>query len=224
MSDREDSESDAPEEFTAVQGIQQDEEIRRVQKESKARVVRESKEKRRRLAQRKTAQPPKVNERMLPSDIVQLLAAREKILTIRTCAVCRKVFLSDSDDEKAEEKRLPKKKKCRSLGNETVILKDMAPPPCIQNSLEFLKKKKMQLSRSSSVLNNPGQALRLISSSGLFMGAFVLFSGFASSTNQWVSIYGGSWGAGAGLRLPSQPEALPVKSFHSSEMITRGLI
>ena len=65
MSDREDSESDAPEEFTAVQvpksipfisqfyallksliffdvllrlqGIQQDEEIRRVQKESKAR-------------------------------------------------------------------------------------------------------------------------------------------------------------------------------------------
>ena len=137
------------------------------------RVVRESKEKRRRLAQRKTAQPPKVNEGaldvveaenetetgkeslgtggMLPSDIVQLLAAREKydsplslsisqecahtsmhkhmnvnremfsltmyrILTIRTYAVCRKVFLSDSDDEKAEEKRLPKKKKCRSLG------------------------------------------------------------------------------------------------------------
>uniref|UniRef100_A0A6N2LAH2 Uncharacterized protein n=1 Tax=Salix viminalis TaxID=40686 RepID=A0A6N2LAH2_SALVM len=179
MSDREDSESDAPEEFTAVQGIQQDEEIRRVQKESKARVVREAKEKRRRLAQRKTAQPPKVNESvldvveaeietesgkeslgsggMLPSDIVQLLAAQEK-----------KVFLSDSDDEKAEEKRLRKKKKCRSLGNETVILKDMAPPQCIQNSLEFLKKKKMQLSRSSSVLNNPGQALRLISSSGLF--------------------------------------------------------
>uniref|UniRef100_A0A6N2LAC8 Uncharacterized protein n=1 Tax=Salix viminalis TaxID=40686 RepID=A0A6N2LAC8_SALVM len=190
MSDREDSESDAPEEFTAVQGIQQDEEIRRVQKESKARVVREAKEKRRRLAQRKTAQPPKVNESvldvveaeietesgkeslgsggMLPSDIVQLLAAQEKILTKRTCAVCRKVFLSDSDDEKAEEKRLRKKKKCRSLGNETVILKDMAPPQCIQNSLEFLKKKKMQLSRSSSVLNNPGQALRLISSSGLF--------------------------------------------------------
>lgn len=66
------------------------------------RVVREAKEKRRRLAQRKTAQPPKVNESvrdvveaktetetetekeslgsggMLPSDIVQLLAAREK--------------------------------------------------------------------------------------------------------------------------------------------------
>lgn len=66
------------------------------------RIVREAKEKRRRLAQRKTAQPPKVNESvrdvveakteietetekeslgsggMLPSDIVQLLAAREK--------------------------------------------------------------------------------------------------------------------------------------------------
>lgn len=179
MSGREDSESDAPEEFTAEQGIQQDEEIRRVQKESKARVVREAKEKRRRLAQRKTAQPPKVNESvqdvveaktetetekeslgsggMLPSDIVQLLAAREK-----------KVFLSDSEDENAEEKRLPKKKKRRSLGKETVILKEMAPPQCIQNSLEFLKKKKMQLSRSSSVLNNPNQALRLISASGLF--------------------------------------------------------
>lgn len=181
MSGREDSESDAPEEFTAEQGIQQDEEIRRVQKESKARVVREAKEKRRRLAQRKTAQPPKVNESvqdvveaktetetetekeslgsggMLPSDIVQLLAAREK-----------KVFLSDSEDENAEEKRLPKKKKRRSSGKETVILKEMAPPQCIQNSLEFLKKKKMQLSRSSSVLNNPNQALRLISTSGLF--------------------------------------------------------
>lgn len=181
MSGREDSESDAPEEFTAEQGIQQDEEIRRVQKESKARVVREAKEKRRRLAQRKTAQPPKVNESvrdvveaktetetetekeslgsggMLPSDIVQLLAAREK-----------KVFLSDSEDENAEEKRLPNKKKRRSLGKETVILKEMAPPQCIQNSLEFLKKKKMQLSRSSSVLNNPNQALRLISTSGLF--------------------------------------------------------
>ncbi|KAL9378432.1 hypothetical protein Peur_029767 [Populus x canadensis] len=181
MSGREDSESDAPEEFTAEQGIQQDEEIRRVQKESKARVVREAKEKRRRLAQRKTAQPPKVNESvqdvveaktetetetekeslgsggMLPSDIVQLLAAREK-----------KVFLSDSEDENAEEKWLPKKKKRRSSGKETVILKEMAPPQCIQNSLEFLKKKKMQLSRSSSVLNNPNQALRLISASGLF--------------------------------------------------------
>ncbi|KAJ6916132.1 hypothetical protein NC652_018732 [Populus alba x Populus x berolinensis] len=197
MSGREDSESDAPEEFTAEQGIQQDEEIRRVQKESKAScgiqnrcerstgwcktVVREAKEKRRRLAQRKTVQPPKVNESvrdvveaktetetetekeslgsggMLPSDIVQLLAAREK-----------KVFLSDSEDENAEEKRLPKKKKCRSLGKETVILKEMAPPQCIQNSLEFLKKKKMQLSRSSSVLDNPNQALRLISASGLF--------------------------------------------------------
>ncbi|XP_061949177.1 uncharacterized protein LOC133672703 isoform X1 [Populus nigra] len=192
MSGREDSESDAPEEFTAEQGIQQDEEIRRVQKESKARVVREAKEKRRRLAQRKTAQPPKVNESvqdvveaktetetetekeslgsggMLPSDIVQLLAAREKILTRRTYAVCRKVFLSDSEDENAEEKWLPKKKKRRSSGKETVILKEMAPPQCIQNSLEFLKKKKMQLSRSSSVLNNPNQALRLISASGLF--------------------------------------------------------
>ncbi|KAJ0097655.1 hypothetical protein Patl1_28817 [Pistacia atlantica] len=37
MSKTEDYDSDAPEEFTAEQGIQQDEEIRRVQKENKAR-------------------------------------------------------------------------------------------------------------------------------------------------------------------------------------------
>ncbi|KDP31841.1 hypothetical protein JCGZ_12302 [Jatropha curcas] len=175
MSDREDSDSDAPEEFTSEQGVKQDEEIRKVQKENKARISREGKERRRLWAQRKTARPSKVVDEsvqdvmetemekeplgageMLPNDIVQLLAAREK-----------KVFLSDSEDEKVETKLSARKKKPKTSGMETVILKDLSPPPCLQNSLEFLRKKKMQVSRSSSVLNNSNQALRLISTSGV---------------------------------------------------------
>ncbi|KAJ9170785.1 hypothetical protein P3X46_018864 [Hevea brasiliensis] len=174
MSEREDSDSDVPEEFTSEQGIQQDEEIRKVQKENKTRIVREGKERRRLWAQRKTPRPSKGDESvqdvtetetekeplgtggMLPNEIVQLLAAREK-----------KVFLSDSEDEKVEAKLPPRKKKPKSSGIETVILKEMPPPQCLQNSLEFLRKKKMQVSRSSSVLNNSNQALRLISTSGL---------------------------------------------------------
>ncbi|KAH7566493.1 hypothetical protein JRO89_XS08G0171700 [Xanthoceras sorbifolium] len=206
MSDREDYDSDAPEEFTAEQGIQQDEEIRKVQKESKARVVREGKERRRLWAQRKTPRPSKGGERkegegtqdvaeaepeeestanggMLPSEIVELLAAREKyvashsvfvvctysfkILTKWSSLIYRQVFLSDSEDEKAEVKHTPRKKKKKSSGLETVILNDMPPPECLKNSLEFLKKRKMQVSRSSAVLNNSNQALRFLSTSGL---------------------------------------------------------
>ncbi|KAJ8764439.1 hypothetical protein K2173_006179 [Erythroxylum novogranatense] len=189
MSEREDSDSDPPEEFTSEQGVLQDEEIRKVQKESKAsfycrsapsrcsvnEVVRERKELNRLWAQRKTPRPSKGVENvkmdtevgtekdylgpgdMLPDDIVQLLAAREK-----------KVFLSDSEDEKADAVAEPaRKKKPKSSGVEPVILKDISPPQCLQNSLEFLKKKKMGVARSSSVLNNSNQALRLIHTSSL---------------------------------------------------------
>ncbi|XP_065859274.1 uncharacterized protein [Euphorbia lathyris] len=174
MSERKDTDSDAPEEFTSEQAVKQDEELRKVQKENKARVVREAKERRRQWAQKITPRPSKGDESiqhvveseadqeslgtggMLPNEIVELLAAREK-----------KVYLSDSEDEKVESRSRPRKKKAKSSGMETVILKDMYPPPCLQKSLEFLKKKKMQVSRSSSVLNNSNQALRLISSSGL---------------------------------------------------------
>ncbi|XP_050205788.1 uncharacterized protein LOC126655598 [Mercurialis annua] len=174
MSDREDSDSDAPEEFTTEQAIKQDEILRQVQKENKIRVVREGKERRRQWAQRKTPRSSKQDKSvqkveetetekesldtagMLPNDIVQLLAAREK-----------KVFLSDSEDEKVETKVASRKKKLKTFGTDTVILKDISPPPCLQNSLEFLRKTKMQVSRSSSVLDNSNQALRLISTSGL---------------------------------------------------------
>ncbi|KAM0028387.1 hypothetical protein Hdeb2414_s0019g00551041 [Helianthus debilis subsp. tardiflorus] len=50
---------------------------------------------------------------------------------------------------------------------EPVILKEIPPPPCLHNSLEFLKKRKMQVPRSSAILDNSNQALRFLSSSGL---------------------------------------------------------
>ncbi|XP_052196794.1 uncharacterized protein LOC127804102 [Diospyros lotus] len=178
MSGREeDSDSDAPEEFTSEQGLEQDAEIRKVQMENKARVVREGKERRRQWAQKKTPrkpqseevvqeaveietnQEPHDNRGMLPNDIVKVLAAREK-----------QVFLSDSEEEKekkTEEKTKSKRKRTKYSRVEPVILKDIPPAPCLQSSLEFLKKRKMQVPRSSSVLNNSNQALRLLSGSGL---------------------------------------------------------
>ncbi|XP_073018812.1 uncharacterized protein [Primulina eburnea] len=175
MSDGEvDWDSDAPEEFTSQQGMQQDEEIRKIQRENKARVFREGKERRKKLAQKLTPKSlPKgqetsdkaiietheeshVNKGMLPDDIVQLLAAREKI-----------VFTSDSEDEKSEKKPASRKRRPKKYGLEPVILNDMPPAQCVQNSLDFLKKRKMQVSRSAAVLNNSKQALRLLSTSGL---------------------------------------------------------
>ncbi|KAF7809777.1 uncharacterized protein G2W53_036520 [Senna tora] len=180
MSDREEDEHDAPEEFTAEQGVQQDEALRKIQIENKARVVREGKERRRKWAQRLTPRPSKTSKDsqdvsgaetqqvstadagLLPDNVVQMLAAREN----------RQVLLSDSDDEQAAVKPTSKKKKSKKTGCvicslEPVNLSEIGPPPCLQRSLEFLKKRKMEVSRSSSVLNNSNQALRLLSSSGV---------------------------------------------------------
>ncbi|XP_022741686.1 uncharacterized protein LOC111293177 isoform X2 [Durio zibethinus] len=150
MSERVGYDSDAPEEFTNEQGIKQDEEIRKIQKENNARVVREGKERRRLWAQRKTPrqsarvesgqedveaetdEESQAKKGMLPTNIIEMLASREKL--------------------------------------EPVILKDIPPGQCLQNSSEFLKKRKMQVPRSSSVLKNSNQAFRLncvLSTSGL---------------------------------------------------------
>ncbi|KAL2499749.1 hypothetical protein Adt_25299 [Abeliophyllum distichum] len=174
-----DSDSGAPEEFTVQQGIQQDEEIRKVQRENKARVVREGKQRRRKWAEKLTPRPSRRdgrtinksktetneesldNEGMLPDDVVQHLAANEN------AANQKKVFSSDSEDEKAEKKNASRKKRTKDSGLDLVILKDHQPSQCAQSSLDFLKKRKMQVARSSAVLNNSNQALRLLSSSGL---------------------------------------------------------
>ncbi|WOL13550.1 hypothetical protein Cni_G22320 [Canna indica] len=172
MKEMEDSsDSDAPEELTAAEGIRQDEEIRKVQRENVMRVAHENKERRRQWAQRKTQPKSKKNDvleveetekpdempnisGMLPSNIVDILAAREK-----------QTFSSDSEEETVNQKPKKRKKK-QKFGPEMVILKDIPPPQCLENSLEFLKRRKMQISRSSSVLKNADQALRLISSKG----------------------------------------------------------
>ncbi|CAL9061910.1 unnamed protein product [Musa banksii] len=163
--------SDAPEELTAAEGIKQDEEIRKVQRENVMRVAHENKERRRQWAQRKT-QPKQKKEGveaeeteqpdeapsipgMLPSNIVAVLAAREKL-----------TFSSDSEEEIVKQKNTKRKKKKKASGPETILLKDIPPPQCLENSLEFLKRRKMQVPRSSSILKNADQALRLLSSKG----------------------------------------------------------
>ncbi|KAM0933910.1 hypothetical protein DsansV1_C34g0226571 [Dioscorea sansibarensis] len=171
-----DSGSDAPEELTAEQSIRQHEEIKKVQKENKLRLflveAHEGKERRRQWAQRRTKEKPtkenvtEVSETeeqpeppnipgMLPSNIVSLLAAREKV-----------VFSSDSEED-THHKPTTRKKKQKKSGPDTVVLKDIPSAECAKSSLEFLKRRKTQVARSSAVLKNANQALRLLSSQGL---------------------------------------------------------
>ncbi|KAL2348442.1 hypothetical protein Fmac_002442 [Flemingia macrophylla] len=170
-----DNDSDAPEEFTTEQGIQLDEEIRRIQRENKARVVLEGKERRRKWAKKLTPRPSKAGEKsedvsgtepqeesntaagFLPESIVQMLASREK-----------QVFLTNTNEEKDGIKpTTSRKRKSRKSGLQPVILSEIGPPKCSQNALEFLKERQMSVQRSSSVLNNANQALRLLSRSGM---------------------------------------------------------
>ncbi|KAG9158753.1 hypothetical protein Leryth_013652 [Lithospermum erythrorhizon] len=172
-----DSESDAPEEVTAQQGLQQFEEISQAQKESKARAVREGKERRRKWAEKLTPRPRQLDESvegvvetvesqpkkeaqdkrgMLPDDIVKLIAAQEK-----------KVFSSDSEEDESQDKLRSKKKKQKKSRNGPIILKEIPPAQCLQSSLEFINKRRMQVPRSSAVLKNLKQAPRLVSSKGL---------------------------------------------------------
>ncbi|KAL9661266.1 hypothetical protein QQ045_026090 [Rhodiola kirilowii] len=176
MPDREASDSDAPEEFTKEEGLQLEQGIRKIQKENKERLKREGKERRKKWSENKTPKPspaevviqdeeeedeeeeePHHNKGMLPKDIIDHLAAREK-----------QTFSSDSEEDYNEEKkRLAKKKRAKTDGTNAIILNNLPPPPCLQNGLDFLKKRKMQVPRSNAVLNNSSKALRLMYSSGL---------------------------------------------------------
>ncbi|CAJ1929839.1 unnamed protein product [Sphenostylis stenocarpa] len=176
MSDREDNDSDAPEEFTTEQGLLQDEEIQKIKRENISRVLREGKERRRKWAQNITPRPSKAVEKsqkvkdsepheepntadgFLPQNIVQMLAAREK-----------HVLFSETNEEKDDETKpaTSRKRKSRKLGLKPVILSEIGPPQCSNSALEFLKERKMSVPRSSSVLNNSNQALRLLSTSGV---------------------------------------------------------
>ncbi|KAJ4868429.1 hypothetical protein Rs2_46096 [Raphanus sativus] len=65
-------------------------------------------------------------------------------------------------DSKEEEAKHPRKKKLKSSGIETVIYKEIPPPECLKTGLDFLKNRKAQVPRSSSILTNSSQALRLV--------------------------------------------------------------
>ncbi|KAJ3708102.1 hypothetical protein LUZ61_011807 [Rhynchospora tenuis] len=179
------SDSDAPEELTVGEGTRQHEEIRKAQRDHVARVAKEGKERRRQLAQKraldnseKEKNKAKRNKKsgddqleqeqedenrmvpgMLPKDIVDILAAREK-----------QTFASDSEeeifDQKGAVKKKNNKKKRENKGPETVVLSDMPPPQCLTTSIDFLNRRKMQTPRSTSVLKNADRALCLLSSKG----------------------------------------------------------
>uniref|UniRef100_A0A1D1ZKW7 LMBR1 domain-containing protein 2 n=1 Tax=Anthurium amnicola TaxID=1678845 RepID=A0A1D1ZKW7_9ARAE len=163
-----DSDSDAPEELTAEQGTKQYEEISKIERDNKMRVSQEGKERRRKWAQRKTQKSSSAQDvtemepheeahdthGMLPSNIVELLAAREK-----------QAFSSDTEEETIVNEPITRKKP-KFPGPEPVILRDLPSAQCLENSVEFLKKRKMQVHRSQATLKNADRALRLISSRG----------------------------------------------------------
>ncbi|KAF3334267.1 hypothetical protein FCM35_KLT20871 [Carex littledalei] len=181
------SDSDAPEELTAGEGIRQHEEIRKAQRDNVMRVAKEGKERRRQWAQKRTvAKPEKKRDEeisstvtgddhleqepeekrvvpgMLPKDIVDILAAREK-----------QTFSSDSEEDIVDNKGAKKKKNKKrreNNGPETVVLSDIPPPQCLKNSIDFLKRRKMRTPRSTSILKNADHALCLLSSKGGLLG------------------------------------------------------
>ncbi|KAJ4866258.1 hypothetical protein Rs2_52220 [Raphanus sativus] len=179
MSDNKDHNSDSdsdgpPEEFTQEQAKVEDAALRKIQRDNKARVAREKKESRRHLAEKITPKKSRkiesfeeeeaeeeeeeedpealANKGFLSKDVIDFLAEREKPKNS-----------SDFEEEEEEtNKEHPRKKKLKSSGIETVIYKEIPPPECLKTGLDFLKKRKAQVPRSSSVLKNSTQALRLI--------------------------------------------------------------
>ncbi|KAI3452090.1 hypothetical protein Pfo_008755 [Paulownia fortunei] len=150
------------------------------EKKKKARVVCEGKERHTQWedpskdeTETETHEEAKDNKEMLPDDGAKLLAACEK-----------KVLTSDYEDQKAEKKPASRKRRPKKSGSEPVILKDTPSSQCAQNSLDFLEKRKMQVSRISAVLNNSNQALRLILSVlneilGMVSLLYVIAAGFS---------------------------------------------
>ncbi|KAF2578453.1 hypothetical protein F2Q68_00006074 [Brassica cretica] len=157
-----DSDSDgAPEEFTQEQAQLEDAELRKIHRENKARFgcPREERESRKvdtfddiEEEEEEHEEEPEAlaNKGFLSKNIIDFLAQREKHKNS-----------SDSEEEEANKEH-PRKKKRKSSGIETVIYKEIPPPECLKTGLDFLKKRKAQVPRSSSILNNSSQALRLV--------------------------------------------------------------
>ncbi|CAD6247812.1 unnamed protein product [Miscanthus lutarioriparius] len=175
------SDSDgAPEELTAVQGVEKHEEISKVEKDSAIRATREGKERRKRWAQRRASSKPdkkapkevededtkqsEENEEtntmpgMLPTSVIEILAAREK-----------QTFASDSEEENVKQKVQKRKKRMKTDGPETILLKDVRSTQHVKNALDFLEQRRNRVPRSNAVLKNASKALRLLSSKGNFL-------------------------------------------------------
>lgn len=102
-------------------------------------------------------QKPNASVGFLPKSIVDMLAAKEK-----------KNLLTETDEEEDKLKATTsRKRKSKDSGSEPVIVSKPAPPQCLKSALDFLKERKMSVPRSSAVLKNSNQALRLLSSSGI---------------------------------------------------------
>ncbi|AEE86751.1 hypothetical protein [Arabidopsis thaliana] len=178
MSDNKDrdSDSDAPEELTQEQAKLEEEALWKIQRENKNRVSREKKERRKLMAEQVTLRKSRkieiiedvveeeepeensealANKGFLSKDIIDFLAEREK-----------QKAESDSEEEEIIDE-LPRKKKQKSSGIETVIYKEIPPPECLKTGLDFLKMRRAQVPRSSSVIKNSGQALRLATGAAL---------------------------------------------------------
>ncbi|PWZ28574.1 hypothetical protein Zm00014a_001183 [Zea mays] len=165
------SDSDgAPEELTAVQGVEKHEEISKVEKDSAIRVTREGKERRKRWAQRRTSSKPdkkapkevedegtKQSEEtdtmpgMLPTSVIEILAAREK-----------QTFASDSEEENVKQKVQKRKKRMKTAGPETILLKDVRSTQHVKNALDFLEQRKKQVPRSNAVLKNATDMVEIL--------------------------------------------------------------
>ncbi|KAL0872398.1 hypothetical protein Bca101_022103 [Brassica carinata] len=166
-----DSDSDGPpEEFTQEQAKIEDAALRKIQRENKARVAREKKESRRHLAEKIT---PKKSRKIETFEEEEVEPEEEDPQALANKGFLSKNiidFLAQQDKQKkgsdAEEddtnKEHPRKKKQKSSGIETVIYKEIPPPECLKTGLDFLKKRKAQVPRSSSILKNSSQALRLV--------------------------------------------------------------
>lgn len=86
----------------------------------------------------------------LPKNVIEMLAAREK-----------QTFASDSEEENVNQKVQKKKKKLKTSGPETILLKDVRSTQHVKNALDFLNHRKNQVPRSNAVLKNSHTAMRL---------------------------------------------------------------
>jgi len=80
----------------------------------------------------------------------------------------RQTFPSDSEEENVQKVQ-KKKKRMKTSGPETILLKDVRSTQHMKNALEFLEQRKNKVPRSNAVLKNANKALRLLSSKGNFL-------------------------------------------------------